>query len=76
MLDHQADVPDRQVLALSATSFTEDMVFEKEYLRTELRFHVLDSKIASSVEKPTANSSLETFFSKAAGYAKIIYCKD
>ena len=76
LLDHQADVPDRQVLALSATSFTEDLAFEKEYLRTELRFHVLDSKIASSVEKPTAKSSLELFFSKAAGYAKIIYCKD
>ena len=76
MLDHQADVPDRQVLALSATSFTEDLAFEKEYLQNQLRFHVLDSKIASSVEKPTDTASLETFFSKAAGYAKIIYCKD
>ena len=76
LLDHQAEVPDRQVLALSATSFTEDLAFEKEYLRTELRFHVLDSKIASSVEKPTGRTSLEMFFSKAAGYAKIIYCKD
>ena len=76
LLDHQADVPDRQVLALSATSFTEDLAFEKEYLRSELRFHVLDSKIASSVEKPTGRTPLEMFFSKAAGYAKIIYCKD
>ena len=71
-----ADVPDRQVLALSATSFTEELAFEKEYLQEKLRFHVLDSKIASPVEKPTGKASLEMFFSKAAGYAKIIYCKD
>ena len=76
MLDHQADVPDRQVLALSATSFTEDLAFEKDYLQKQLKFHVLDSKIANSVEKPTGTASLEVFFSKAAGYAKLIYNKD
>lgn len=65
------------MLALSATSFTKDKVFEKEYLERH-KFRCIDSKISGAIDPNIATevASLEKFQSKAAGYAKLIFNTD
>ena len=62
------------MLALSATSFAGDKVFEKEYLEKN-KFRCIDSKISGSIdwENDTSRASLDEFFLKAAEYAKLIF---
>ena len=65
------------MLALSATSFAKDKVFEKEYLERH-KFICIDSKISGAIDPGTATevASLEKFFAKATDYAKIIFNTD
>ena len=65
------------MLALSATSFTEDKVYEKEYLERH-KFKCIDSKISGAIDPKIATevASLEEFLSKAALYAKLIFNTD
>ena len=65
------------MLALSATPFAEQKVFEKEFLESG-KFKYIDSKISGSIDWKTATeiASLERFFQKTTGYAKLIYDLD
>ena len=65
------------MLALSATSFSDDKVFEKEFLERN-KFKCIDSKISGVInwKTDTEYASLEEFFHKARGYAKLIYNTD
>ena len=65
------------MLALSATSFTDKMVFEKEFLKKH-KFRCIDSKISGAIDPNTVTNgvSLEEFFTRSAGYAKMIYDTD
>ena len=74
LLDHQETLPNASVLALSATPFAEQKVFEKEFLERS-KFKCIDSKISGSIDWKTATevASLERFLQKSAGYAKLIY---
>ena len=77
LLDNAQQLPNAHVLALSATSFTEDKVFEKEYLERH-KFLCINSKISGAINLGIATevASLEKFQSKAAGYAKLIFDTD
>ena len=62
------------MLALSATSFSDDKVYEKEFLEKH-KFKCIDSKISGSIDwrNDTTKASVEEFFLKAKGYAKLIF---
>ena len=77
LLDHQETLPNATVLALSATPFAEQKVFEKEFLEHS-KFKCIDSKISGMIDWKTATevASLERFLQKSAGYAKLIYDVD
>ena len=74
LLDNAATLDHRCVVAMSATAFSEDMIFEKEYLKY-LKFTCTDSKIRGAIDTSIAAdlASLEAFFNKTVGYARIIY---
>lgn len=77
LLDHQETLPNASVLALSATPFAEQKVFEKEFLESS-KFKCIDSKISGTINWKTATerASLKDFLRKSDGYAKLIFDAD
>ena len=78
LLDYQESLPNHsRVLALSATPFAEQKVFEKEFLESS-KFKCIDSKISGTINWKTATerASLKDFLRKSDGYAKLIFDAD
>ena len=76
LLDHAIWINHDNVIALSATSFTQDYVVEKEYI--ESLFTCLDSMIEGTIDhlNATIDVTLEEFLKKSTGFAKIIFNTD
>ena len=77
LLNHALLVDHEQVIALSATSFTKDFVDETKYL-TSLNFKCIDSKICGTInwKRATTDTTIEQFFNKSKGMAKMIFNTD
>ena len=77
MLDNAATLSNKRVVALSATSFSEDMIWEKDFLLGS-GFHCVDSKIGGAVAMRVEddNVTMDQFLQRSHGYAKIIYNTD
>ena len=77
LLDNAATLRHKRVFALSATPFTEDMVFEKQFLE-QSKFKCIDSMIPGAIGPivEPKRASLDAFFEKTEGYARIIYSTD
>ena len=77
MLDNAATLSNERVVALSATSFSEDMIWEKEFLLSS-GFHCVDSKIRCAVATRVDDEdvTIDQFLQRSNGYAKIIYNTD
>ena len=76
MLDHAEDLPNKAVVAVSATTFS-DKLFEREHLE-RLKFTCLDSKIPGHIDPKTATSvaSVDQFLAQSHGYAKLVFCAE
>ena len=77
LLDFTCTLPTKVVVGLSATAFSADMIFEKEYLERH-QFICIDSKLSGFIDAKTATdvASIEGFMTKSVGYAKLVYANE